>query len=137
MPTGVCVSSDAGLVFPGGRRRSGWRWRSSLVATYILVTPVAAMLSRAFARDVDMNSIGRGSNAHGLATLLGAVACARCGAPVRRADAAGHACPRRPTAAGARAGAALVRGRIRDCPPALRAGRAGFDRRRESLALLI
>jgi hypothetical protein len=43
----------------------------ALVATYALVAPCAAALSALFPRTVDLNSIGRGSNAHGVAGLLG------------------------------------------------------------------
>jgi hypothetical protein len=37
----------------------------------LLVAPVAAVLSLVFPRVVDLNSIGSGSNAHGIASLLG------------------------------------------------------------------
>ena len=43
----------------------------AFVATYALVAPAAAALSALFPRSVDLNSIGRGSNAHGVAGLLG------------------------------------------------------------------
>ena len=42
-----------------------------VAATYALVCPGAAALSAIFPRTVDLNSIGRGSNAHGAAALLG------------------------------------------------------------------
>jgi hypothetical protein len=45
----------------------------AFLAIALLVSPVAAMLSAIFPRVVDMNSIGRGSNAHGLAGFLGLV----------------------------------------------------------------
>ncbi len=43
----------------------------AFVATYALAAPGAATLSALFPRNVDLNSIGRGSNAHGAAGLLG------------------------------------------------------------------
>jgi hypothetical protein len=59
------------VAFPGG---SPWLWLAvplALAATYVLVTPAAAALSAVFPRAVNMNSIGRGSNAHGLAGFVG------------------------------------------------------------------
>jgi hypothetical protein len=53
----------------------------SLVATYTLATPAAAVFSALFPRVVDMNSIGRGSNAHGLSGLLGLFAFAASAVP--------------------------------------------------------
>ena len=50
-------------------------------AEWRLVAPVAAALSAAFPRTVDLNSIGQGSNAHGAAGLLGALACVAAAAP--------------------------------------------------------
>ncbi len=38
---------------------------------YVASAPPAAALSAMFPRSVDFNSIGRGSNAHGLAAFLG------------------------------------------------------------------
>lgn len=59
------------LMFPAG---SPMLWLSiplSIVAIYFLIAPAAAVLSAIFPRTVDLNSIGRGSNAHGVAGLLG------------------------------------------------------------------
>ena len=61
------------FLLPGG---SPALWLSiplALLSTYFLVAPVAATLSALFPRVVDLNSIGRGSNAHGLAALLGMI----------------------------------------------------------------
>jgi hypothetical protein len=61
------------FLLPGG---SPALWLSiplALLSTYLLVAPVAATLSALFPRVVDLNSIGRGSNAHGLAALLGMI----------------------------------------------------------------
>lgn len=46
-----------------------------LLSVYFIVAPVAAICSAVFPRKVDMNSIGRGSNAHGAAGLLGLLSC--------------------------------------------------------------
>ncbi|HET7218977.1 MAG TPA: hypothetical protein VFJ02_13065, partial [Vicinamibacterales bacterium] len=53
----------------------------AFVATYALVAPGAAVLSTLFPRTVDLNSIGRGSNAHGVAGLLGLVVFAAAALP--------------------------------------------------------
>lgn len=57
--------------FPGGSLALWLAIPLALLATYFLVAPIAAILSALFPRVVDLNSIGRGSNAHGLAGLLG------------------------------------------------------------------
>ncbi len=69
--TGLVVVVVAFVLFPEG---SPWLWLSlppGLAATYAIAAPGAAALSAIFPRAVDLNSIGRGSNAHGLAGLLG------------------------------------------------------------------
>jgi hypothetical protein len=69
------------LVLPGG---SAALWVSiplALIATYFLVAPAAATLSALFPRLVDLNSIGRGSNAHGLAGLLGMISFVAAASP--------------------------------------------------------
>lgn len=69
------------FVLPGG---SAALWLSiplALLATYFLVAPAAAIFSALFPRVVDLNSIGRGSNAHGLAGLLGMLSFVAAGAP--------------------------------------------------------
>jgi hypothetical protein len=79
--TALVCTAGAFVAFPGG---SAWLWLSvpiALTATYVLVTPVAAALSAIFPRSVDMNSIGRGSNAHGAAGLLGFLAFIVAGVP--------------------------------------------------------
>jgi hypothetical protein len=43
----------------------------ALAATIALASPGAAALSALFPRQADLNSIGRGSNAHGLAAIVG------------------------------------------------------------------
>lgn len=59
------------VLFPAG---SGALWASlppGLMAIHFVVSPLAAMCSATFPRAVNMNSIGRGSNAHGAAALIG------------------------------------------------------------------
>jgi hypothetical protein len=48
----------------------------AVVAIYFVAAPAAAVLSALFPRVVDMNSIGKGSNAHGVAGFLGLAAFA-------------------------------------------------------------
>ena len=64
----------AAIVLPGG----AWHlWAALLLAlpsVFFLTAPVAAVCSAVFPRAVDMNSIGRGSNAHGAAGFIGLLA---------------------------------------------------------------
>ena len=79
--TGLVVVLVAFVLFPEG---SPWLWLSlppGLAATYAIAAPGAAGLSAIFPRAVDLNSIGRGSNAHGLAGLLGLLLIAASGLP--------------------------------------------------------
>jgi hypothetical protein len=69
------------VMLPGG---SPALWLSiplALLSTYFLVAPAAAVFSALFPRTVDLNSIGRGSNAHGLSGLLGMLAFIAAAAP--------------------------------------------------------
>ena len=68
-------------VFPGGSPALWLSLAPALVATYALAAPGAAALSAIFPRTVDLNSIGRGSNAHGLAGLLGLLIFVAAGLP--------------------------------------------------------
>jgi hypothetical protein len=80
IPAACCLAA-AVVLFPSG---SPALWISiplGLTATYLLVAPAAAVLSAIFPRAVDLNSIGKGSNAHGVAGLLGTLAFAVAGAP--------------------------------------------------------
>lgn len=79
-PILVCVLGPL-IVFQGGSPALWAAIPLSLLATYFVVAPVAAIFSAVFPRVVDMNSIGRGSNAHGLAGLLGLVTCVAAAAP--------------------------------------------------------
>jgi hypothetical protein len=79
--TGLVVLVVAFVLFPDG---SPWLWLSlppGLTATYAIAAPGAAALSAIFPRAVDLNSIGRGSNAHGLAGLLGLLLFGMSGLP--------------------------------------------------------
>jgi hypothetical protein len=80
IPTAAVVVISL-VLFPTG---SPWMWLTlalGLAATWIAVSPVAAILSAVFPRAVDLNSVGRGSNAHSAAGLLGMLAFAAAGAP--------------------------------------------------------
>jgi hypothetical protein len=70
-PALVCMSIAFALSYPQSSLTMWLALPFAFVATYLLVAPVAAALSAMFPRAVDLNSIGRGSNAHGLAGLLG------------------------------------------------------------------
>lgn len=61
----------AGLLFPGGAWSMWLSLLLALPAIYFLTAPIAAMCSAVFPRAVDLNSIGRGSNAHGAAGFIG------------------------------------------------------------------
>jgi len=80
IPVAICFFV-ALVLFPSGHPALWLSIPVALVATYLLVAPVAAVLSALFPRAVDLNSIGRGSNAHGAAGLLGTLAFAAAGVP--------------------------------------------------------
>jgi hypothetical protein len=70
LPVGLCILL-ALLVFRDG---SPIMWAAlvpAVISVYAASAPPAAALSAMFPRSVDLNSIGRGSNAHGLAAFLG------------------------------------------------------------------
>jgi hypothetical protein len=71
----------AAVLFPDGNPALWMCIPLSGLAAYLLVAPIAAILSAIFPRAVDMNSIGRGSNAHGVAGLLGMLAFVAAAAP--------------------------------------------------------
>jgi hypothetical protein len=79
-PSTVCVVIALTL-FPLGDPALWASLPLGLIAVYLLVAPAAAALSAVFPRTVDLNKIGRGSNAHGAASLLGMIAFAAAGAP--------------------------------------------------------
>ena len=53
----------------------------ALIATFALISPVAAALSATFPKAVDLSSIGQASNAHQAAALLGVLSFVVCGLP--------------------------------------------------------
>ena len=79
-PALACVLA-AFITFPGGSAASWLAIPIALTSIFLFVAPIAAILSAIFPRAVDLNSIGRGSNAHGLAGLLGLLAFLAAGAP--------------------------------------------------------
>jgi hypothetical protein len=77
----ILVIAASFLLFGGG---SAPLWATiplGLISIYLLVAPVAAIASAMFPRVVDLNSIGRGSNAHGAAGLIGLLSFAISAAP--------------------------------------------------------
>ena len=80
VPALLCVLMSF-VLSPGGSPALWVAIPPALLATYFLVAPAAAVFSALFPRVVDLNSIGRGSNAHGLAGLLGLIAFVASGAP--------------------------------------------------------
>lgn len=69
------------ILFPAG---SGALWVAlplALLSVHFIVSPLAAMCSATFPRAVNMNSIGRGSNAHGAAGLIGLLSFVGAGLP--------------------------------------------------------
>ncbi len=80
VPALLCMIVAA-VAFPGGRPALWACLPMALLASYCLVAPAAAVFSAIFPRVVDMNSIGRGSNAHGAAGLFGLLTFVVAGAP--------------------------------------------------------
>jgi len=81
LPAIVCMAASFALL-PGSRAIASWlAIPVALLSVYFLAAPPAAVLSAMFPRVVDLNSIGRGSNAHGLASLLGFVTFLVAGVP--------------------------------------------------------
>jgi hypothetical protein len=68
-------------LFPSGTPVQWVTLVLSLIAIYLAAAPVAAICSAVFPRVVDLNSIGRGSNAHGAAGLIGLAAFVAAGVP--------------------------------------------------------
>jgi hypothetical protein len=73
LPATLCITVSF-IVLASNRSIASWvSIPVALLSVGFLAAPAAAALSAMFPRVVDMNSIGRGSNAHGLAGLLGLV----------------------------------------------------------------
>jgi hypothetical protein len=80
IPGTVCFIAAA-LLLPGGDPALWVCIPLTALAAYVTAAPIAAILSAIFPRAVDLNSIGRGSNAHGAAGLLGMLAFVAAAAP--------------------------------------------------------
>jgi hypothetical protein len=87
------------VLFPDHRLALWLTLPLGLCATYLLAAPGAAALSAIFPRTVDLNSIGRSSNAHGLASLLGLALVAAAALPAVALAAVIHGVLHRPTLA--------------------------------------
>lgn len=72
-PALLCIIGGF-LIYPGGHPALWLSLPLILISIYVVAAPVAATLSAAFPRTVNLNSIGRGSNAHAMAGLLGMLA---------------------------------------------------------------
>jgi hypothetical protein len=71
------------LIFPGGAPALWLTLLLSVVATYLLFAPAAALWSAVFPKQVDLTSIGNSANAHQVAGLLGMATFAICaGIPI-------------------------------------------------------
>lgn len=80
IPGAVCFIAAA-VLLPGGNPALWACIPLTAIAAYVTAAPVAAILSAVFPRAVDLNSIGRGSNAHGAAGLLGMLVYIAAAAP--------------------------------------------------------
>jgi hypothetical protein len=78
VPAVICTSV-AYAFFPSGSLALWLSLPFAFIATYLLVAPLAAALSAVFPRTVNLNSIGNGSNAHGIAGVVGLAAYAAAG----------------------------------------------------------
>jgi hypothetical protein len=74
-PAIACILA-AFVLFPSGAAALWLSIPLGVLSAYVLVAPAAAALSTLFPRPVDLNSIGRGSNAQGLAGFVGLIATA-------------------------------------------------------------
>lgn len=123
------------IAFPAGSRALWATLPLALLAIHFIVSPLAAIYSALFPREVNMNSIGRGSNAHGAAGLLGMLSFVAAGVPpvlitllaVKGLDRPGLA----PVMMAAWCAIAYVIGRVLFNP-----ARRVFKARRESLVML-
>jgi hypothetical protein len=76
----VCIAGPA-VVFRGGSLALWLCVPLGLLAVYLLFAPVAAAVSAVFPRAVDLNSVGRGGNAHAAGGLIGLVTIVAGGVP--------------------------------------------------------
>ena len=70
VPAAFCFVTSY-VMFPGGSPATWLCIPPGIVSTYLLSAPVAGAVSALLPRTVNLNSIGRGSNAHGAAGLVG------------------------------------------------------------------
>jgi hypothetical protein len=77
----ICCLFIPAVIFPGGHPALWLALLLSMIATYMMVAPVAAALSAVFPRTVDLSSIGHASNAHQGAALLGLLSFVASAAP--------------------------------------------------------
>jgi len=123
------------VAFPGGSLAMWLAIPISLVAMHLIMAPATAMFSALFPRAVNLNSVGRGSSAHGLATLFGLATVVASGAPcillALVASSLLHRSALAPVLLLAWCGLCYLIGRLL----LVLAGKA-FDRRRENLAML-
>jgi hypothetical protein len=123
-------------LFPAGSAAAWIGLPLALWSIYLLVAPVAAALSAVFPRAVDLNSIGRGSNAHGVAGTLGLIAFAVASGPPAVLAALALTVLRRPALMPllmlAWCGVAFVINRL-----LFRAVAVLVEKRRENLALVV
>jgi hypothetical protein len=81
VPPALVAVLGSFALFPGGSPAAWIALPIALAAVYLIVAPAAAIASALFPRAVDLNSIGRRGNAHGLAGLIGFVAFIVAAAP--------------------------------------------------------
>jgi hypothetical protein len=133
-PVIFCIVT-ALLLFPGGQASMWIALVLGLVAVYLVVAPIGAISSAVFPRAVDMNSIGRGSNAHGAAGLIGMLSFLAAGLPPAGLTLLATRILERPSLAPVLVGIwcviAYVLGRVLFIP-----ARRLFVSRRENLAML-
>jgi hypothetical protein len=134
VPAFLCIVVGF-VLFPAGPLALWLSLPLALIATYALAAPAAAALSAVFPRAVNLNSIARGSNAHGMASLLGLGVLLLSGLPPALM-AAGAIAFRRPWLAPALIGAwcavAIVLSHVLFIAVA-----ALFERRKENLIMVI
>ena len=134
-PALVCVIV-AYVMFPSGSPALWLCVPIGALAAYALAAPGAAVLSAVFPRAVDLNSIGSGSNAHGIAGLIGMFVFLVGGAPPVLLALLATVVLNRPAAAPiillAWCALAIVISRLLFVPVA-----ALLNRRRENLALVV
>jgi hypothetical protein len=134
-PIAACIVVSYAL-FPAGSAAAWIGLPLALWSIYLLVAPVAAALSAVFPRAVDLNSIGRGSNAHGVAGTLGLIAFAVASGPPAVLAALALTVLRRPALMPllmlAWCGVAFVINRL-----LFRAVAVLVEKRRENLALVV